>query len=123
MLLALLDLKFQNEPKSVFQAHPKTIKAAGAGLLVFALAVGIDFTFHSTHLSPTCSHLLSTTIMLCGSLSVASLASLLFPDTCRPLISHLPLAFAWQLAWAYPKVAGGSTRVSWSNSDKDIQSS
>ena len=86
VLLALLDLKFQNEHNSVFQAHPIIIKAAVANFLVFALAVGIDFTFHSSHLSPTCSNLLSTTIMFCGSLSVASLASLLFPDVCRPLI-------------------------------------
>ena len=86
VLLALLDLKFQNEPNFVFQAYPKTIKAAVASLLVFALKVKVDFTFHSCHLSPTCSYLLSTNIMLCGSLLVASLASLLFPNTCRPLI-------------------------------------
>ena len=86
VLLALLDLKFQNEPNFVFQAYPKTIKAAVASLLVFALKVEVDFTFHSSHLSPTCSYLLSTNIMLCGSLLVASLASLLFPNTCRPLI-------------------------------------
>ncbi|KAL6322433.1 hypothetical protein AAG906_008088 [Vitis piasezkii] len=86
VLLALLDLKFQNEPNSVFQAHPKTIKAAVASLLVFALAVGIDFTFHSSHLSRTCAAVLRTSIVCSGSLSLASLASLLFPDSWRPLI-------------------------------------
>ncbi|RVW18402.1 hypothetical protein CK203_116745 [Vitis vinifera] len=34
VLLALLDLKFQNEPNFVFQAYPKTIKAAVASLLI-----------------------------------------------------------------------------------------
>ena len=86
LLLDLINLKFQKEADSVFYAHPITIKVAITGLLVFALAFGIDFTFHSSHLSPTCAALLRTTMVFSGYLSLASLASLLFPDACRPLI-------------------------------------
>ena len=86
VLLVLIDFKFKNEPTSVFQAHPITIKVAVANLLAFALAFGIEFTFHPCYLSTTCAALLRTTILFCGFLSVASLASLLFPDAWRPLI-------------------------------------
>ena len=86
VLLVLIDFKFKNEPTSVFQAHPITIKVAVANLLVFALAFGVEFTFHPCYLSTTCAALLRTTILFCGSLSVASSSSLLFSDAWRPLI-------------------------------------
>ncbi|KAJ9680212.1 hypothetical protein PVL29_019500 [Vitis rotundifolia] len=86
VLLVLIDFKFKNEPTSVFQTHPITIKVAVANLLAFALAFGIEFTFHPCYLSTTCAALLRTTILFCGFLSVASLASLLFPDAWGPLI-------------------------------------
>ena len=86
VLLVLIDFEFKNEPTSVFQAHPITIKVAVANLLVFALAFGVEFTFHPCYLSTTCAALLRTTILFCGSLLVASLSSLLFSDAWRPLI-------------------------------------
>ena len=86
VLLVLIHFEFKNEPTSVFQAHPITIKVAVANLLVFALAFGVESTFHPSYLSTTCAALLRTTILFCGFLSVASLASLLFPDAWRPLI-------------------------------------
>ena len=86
VLINLIDLKFQKEVDSVFQAHPITTHVAIIGLLVFVLTSGIGFTFHSSHLSHTCAAVLRTTIVCSGSLSLASLASLLFPDSWRPLI-------------------------------------
>ena len=86
VLLVLIHFEFKNEPTSVFQAHPITIKVAVANLLVFALAFGVESTFHPSYLSTTCAALLRTTILFCGSLSVASLSSLLFSDAWRPLI-------------------------------------
>ncbi|KAJ9680211.1 hypothetical protein PVL29_019499 [Vitis rotundifolia] len=86
VLLVLIDFKFKNEPTSVFQTHPITIKVGVANLLAFALAFEIEFTFHPCYLSTTCAALLRTTILFCGSLSVASLSSLLFSDAWRPLI-------------------------------------
>ena len=67
VLLVLIDFKFKNEPTSVFQAHPITIKVAVANLLAFALAFGIEFTFHPCYLSTTCAALVRTTILFCGS--------------------------------------------------------
>ncbi|RVW63311.1 hypothetical protein CK203_058770 [Vitis vinifera] len=84
LLTNLINLKFQNESNSVFQVHPKTTLVAIAGLLVFALSFGIESTFHSFHLSPTCAAVLRTIMVFSGSLSLASLASLLFPDAWRP---------------------------------------
>ena len=86
VLLVLIHFEFKNEPTSVFQAHPITIKVAVANLLVFALAFGVESTFHPSYLSTTCAALLRTTILFCGSLLVASLSSLLFSDAWRPLI-------------------------------------
>ena len=84
LLTNLISLKFQNESNSVFQAHPMTTLVAIAGLLVFALLFGIEPTFHSFHLSPTCAAVLRTTMVFSGFLSLASFASLLFPDAWRP---------------------------------------
>ena len=57
-----------------------------ASLLVFVLTFEIELTFHSSHLSPTCVALLPTAMMFYGSLSLASLASVLLPDALRPLL-------------------------------------
>ncbi|XP_034709607.1 uncharacterized protein LOC117932461 isoform X1 [Vitis riparia] len=85
-LLDLIDLKFQKEANSVFEAHPITTMMAFATLLAFVLAFGIDFTFHSSHFSPICAALLRTAMMFSGSLLLASLASLLLPDALRPFL-------------------------------------
>ncbi|KAL6339294.1 hypothetical protein AAG906_028011 [Vitis piasezkii] len=53
------------------------------------LTFGTELTFHSSHLSPTCVALLRTAMMFYGSLSLASLASVLLPDALRPLLYAL----------------------------------
>ena len=85
-LLDLIDLKFQKEGNSVFEAHPATTMMAFATLLAFVLAFGIDFTFRSSQFSPICAALLRTAMMFSGSLLLASLASLLLPDALRPFL-------------------------------------
>ncbi|KAL6322765.1 hypothetical protein AAG906_018646 [Vitis piasezkii] len=79
LLINLTDLKFRKEADFVFQAHPINTKVAVLSLLAFVLAFGIELTFHTCHISPTCAALLHTTMVLFGSFSLASLASLLFP--------------------------------------------
>ncbi|RVW86595.1 hypothetical protein CK203_045618 [Vitis vinifera] len=86
VLIKLIDLKFQKEVDSVFEAHPITTMMFFASLLVFVLTFGIELTFHSSHLSPTCAALLRTAMMFSGSLSLTSLASVLLPDALRPLL-------------------------------------
>ena len=86
VLINLIDLKFQKEADSVFEAHPITIMMFFASLLAFVLAFGTELTFHSSLLSPTCAALLRTAMMFSGSLCLASLASVLLPDALRPLL-------------------------------------
>ncbi|KAJ9680163.1 hypothetical protein PVL29_019451 [Vitis rotundifolia] len=94
LLTSLINLKFQNQSNSVFQTHPMTTLVAISGLLVFALSFGIESTFHSFHLSPTCAAVLRTTMVFSGFLSLASFASLLFPAAWRPgiYVIYLPLS-------------------------------
>ncbi|KAJ9680193.1 hypothetical protein PVL29_019481 [Vitis rotundifolia] len=86
VLISLIDLKFQKEADSVFEAHPITTMMFFASLLAFVSAFGTELTFHSSHLSPTCAALLRTAMMFSGSLCLASLASVLLPDALRPLL-------------------------------------
>ncbi|XP_034708411.1 uncharacterized protein LOC117931545 isoform X2 [Vitis riparia] len=86
VLIKLIDLKFQKEADSVFEAHPITTMMFFASLLAFVLVFGTELTFHSSHLSPTCAALLRTAMMFSGSLSLASLASILLPDALRLLL-------------------------------------
>ena len=85
VLINLIDLKFQKVADSVFEAHPITTMMFFASLLAFVLAFGTELAFHS-HLSPTCAALLRTAMMFSGSLSLASLASVLLPDALRPIL-------------------------------------
>ncbi|RVX00780.1 hypothetical protein CK203_026463 [Vitis vinifera] len=86
LLINLTDLKFWKEADSVFQVHPINTKVVVLILLAFLLAFGIELTFHTCHLSPTCAALLHTTMVFSGSFSLASLASLLFPGALWPLL-------------------------------------
>ena len=86
LLINLTDLKFRKEADFVFQAHPINTKVAVLSLLAFVLAFGIELTFHTCHISPTCAALLHTTMVLFGSFSLASLASLLFPGAVWPFL-------------------------------------
>ncbi|RVW68335.1 hypothetical protein CK203_064539 [Vitis vinifera] len=80
---------FQKEAYSVFEAHPTTTKLVIASLLAFVLAFELVLIFHTCRLSPTCAALLRTTMVFFASLSLASLASLLFPDALRPYLCVL----------------------------------
>ena len=91
VLLDLVDLKFEKEAHSVFEAHPTTTKLGIASLLAFVLAFELMLIFHTCRLPTTCAALLSTTMVFSASLSLASLASLLFPDALRP---HLYVLYA-----------------------------
>ena len=87
----LINLKFQNQPNSAYQAHPMTTFVANGSLVLFSLLFGIQLTFRSFHFSPTYAAVLRTTMVFCGFLSLASFASLLFPDAWRPGIYFIYL--------------------------------
>lgn len=71
LLLQLIELKFQNESNSVFEAHPKPPR--WLELLYYYLPCQLELTSPST-------------LLLLLLLLLVSLASLLFPDEWRPLI-------------------------------------
>ena len=81
---------FQNKPNSAFQAHSITIKVAVASLLAFVLALGIDFTFHSSSAA-----LLCTRMVFSNSLShwLSCIRCMATPSLC-----HLCHALCWHLA-------------------------
>ena len=84
LLLDLIELKFQNESISAFEAHPITTKVAIAALQLFGLSFTLEEYF--AHLSPTPAALLRTSMVFSGSLLVASLVSILSSDEWRPVI-------------------------------------
>ncbi|KAJ9680170.1 hypothetical protein PVL29_019458 [Vitis rotundifolia] len=84
LLLDLIELKFQNESISAFEAHPIPTKVAIAALQLFALSFTLEKYF--AHLSPTPAALLRTSMVFSGSLLVASLVSILSSDEWRPVI-------------------------------------
>ncbi|RVW86581.1 hypothetical protein CK203_045606 [Vitis vinifera] len=78
LLLGLIELKFQNESISAFEAHPITTKVAIAALQIFGLSFTLEEYF--AHLSPIPAALLRTSMVFSGSLLVASLVSILSSD-------------------------------------------
>ena len=66
----------------MFHVHPITTMVTVSSLLAFVLAFGVEFTFQYS-----CGAALLRTIMVfSGSLSLASLVSLLFPDAIGPIL-------------------------------------
>ena len=86
VLIELINLKFQKEVEySVFHVHPITTMVTVSSLLAFVLAFGVEFTFQYS-----CGAALLRTIMVfSGSLSLASLVTLLFPDALGPILYHV----------------------------------
>ena len=84
LLLELIELKFQNESISAFEAQPIITKVAIAALQLFGLSFTLEEYF--AHLSPTPAALLRTSMVFSASLLVASLVSILSSDEWRPVI-------------------------------------
>lgn len=95
VIVNLIQLMYQKNDNSPFQTHPTTILVGVFSLLVCAFAYGVEMTF-TRGLSPTCTCIVLGLVKLFGSLSLASLTSLLFPNWVRPIVYFiyvvLPLA-------------------------------
>lgn len=95
VIVNLIQLMYQKNDYSPFQTHPITIFVGVLSLLVCAFAYGVELTF-TRGLSPTCTCIVRDLVRLFGSLSLASLTSLLFPNWVRPIVYFicvvLPLA-------------------------------
>ncbi|KAB1203420.1 hypothetical protein CJ030_MR8G000578 [Morella rubra] len=94
ILINFIELKFEGKPYSPFETHPITTMVAVTSLLVYCLAYGADLTFSpGQRPSSRCALVLRSLIGLFGSLSLASLASILFPASLQsvPYIVYISL--------------------------------
>ena len=79
VLLHLINLRFQKEADSVFQALPKTTKLTFAILIAFGWTCGIAM-WADDELYPAWAARIIIAMVFFACLFVASLASLVFPD-------------------------------------------
>ncbi|KAJ9694305.1 hypothetical protein PVL29_010015 [Vitis rotundifolia] len=81
VLASFLAVKYAGKVTSPFETHPKTMQFAIGSLLVYCLAYGAQQRFSAALHSPAYVNALCRCMELSGFLSVASLASLFFPDS------------------------------------------
>lgn len=82
ILVNFIDVKFQGKFISPFDTHPLSTMVAILSLLAYCLAYGVEQTFSSS----TSAHIFRGLMTFSGSLSLASLASILLPDCFRLIL-------------------------------------
>lgn len=95
VLINLIQLKYQGNQTSPFATHPKSTGFAVVSLLLYCLAHDAEARAISSVPSrprPTYSWIPARAMAVFGSLSMASLASILFPDSLGPMLCLLWLA-------------------------------
>ncbi|EEF47630.1 conserved hypothetical protein [Ricinus communis] len=114
VLLDFIEIKCQGSSKSPFETHPVTTQFAIASLLAYSIAYGIELAFPS--------RLSQAIMMIIGSCSLASLASLLLPDAARPvpyvLYTSLLVGELYGVAtklcrWIHPRLVLNTTSSFW----------
>ncbi|KAL2242410.1 UNVERIFIED_CONTAM: hypothetical protein Sindi_0359000 [Sesamum indicum] len=106
VLLAFLQLKYQGNQENSFATHPKTTGLAVSAFLLYYLAYRVQLRPWAFRFSPACVGVLRHCMEGFVDLSMASMASLLFPDSIRPFLYVL---FLWLpagelLYWLYRKL-------------------
>ncbi|KAF7138416.1 hypothetical protein RHSIM_Rhsim07G0111400 [Rhododendron simsii] len=105
VLLSLLQIKYQGNKISPFETHPISMEISVASLLFYCLG------YHAKSRWPTYALVVSRGMVVFGSLSVVSLASILFPDSFGPVLYALFVLFsATELVklfkWVHRKIMG-----------------
>ncbi|KAF7139433.1 hypothetical protein RHSIM_Rhsim07G0111900 [Rhododendron simsii] len=105
VLLSLLQIKYQGNQISPFETHPISMVIFVASLLLYC------FGYHAKSRWPTYALVISHGMVAFGSLSVVSLASILFPNSFRPVLYFLyVLVTAAELLkllkWVHRKIVG-----------------
>lgn len=92
LLLNFLLLKYQNQDKTPFETHPKSIYCAITNFLAYSILHDIEKRF-SPQRRRSCTYVVvhDYTMLLMGSLRVASLGSILLPDSACPVLYLLCL--------------------------------
>ena len=107
-LLFSIDLMYRGKNESMFEAHPIISKVAVGSLLAYGFTYGVEFSFINCLLLAGACFVRSSMIYF-GSLSVASLVSVLYPNSAAVLYTICTLL---------PFVAHGLLRRLWSKQVK-----
>ncbi|GLT95542.1 hypothetical protein SLE2022_132190 [Rubroshorea leprosula] len=81
-LIDLIEVKYQAKKHSPFETHPASTMVAVTGLLVYCFAYGAELAFPSS-IYANAFHVSMTVF---GSISVASLASILLPESTQLIV-------------------------------------
>ncbi|KAI8546619.1 hypothetical protein RHMOL_Rhmol07G0133200 [Rhododendron molle] len=103
VLLSLLQIKYQGNQISPFETHPISMVIFVASLLLYCLG------YHAKVRWPTYALVVSRGMVVFGSLSVVSLATILFPDSLGPVLYMLYVLFTAAellklLKWVHRKI-------------------
>uniref|UniRef100_A0A6N2JZS7 Uncharacterized protein n=1 Tax=Salix viminalis TaxID=40686 RepID=A0A6N2JZS7_SALVM len=101
VLLCFLQLMYQGKDYSPFDTHPITMWIALTCVLAYCVIYGVEKSCTKYFQSPVYASAVRGGAMLFGSLSVASLASILFPDCMQPILYLLCTLFSlWELLYS-----------------------
>ncbi|KAK6783082.1 hypothetical protein RDI58_020878 [Solanum bulbocastanum] len=107
ILLNFLQLKYQgNNNTDPFTTHPKTMRVSVTSLLLYCLIYAIKLKFSRHYVYRKFSDLVHHVMVFFSSLSLASTASVLFPDSVSPLLYFLCflLSGGEMLLWIFEKI-------------------
>ncbi|KAL2559500.1 Uncharacterized protein Fot_04239 [Forsythia ovata] len=113
LLVALLELKSQrkNQNENPFDTHPGTMRIAFTSIFLYYLAYHFHLRFSSRMIffstkSRAISDAAHHFMLWFGNLAVASLVSIFFPDSIRPVLyaSSVLLSAAEFLQWGYRRI-------------------
>ncbi|KAK6783083.1 hypothetical protein RDI58_020879 [Solanum bulbocastanum] len=107
VLLNFLQLKYQGNNKTdPFSTHPKTMRVSVTSLLLYCLIYAIKLKFSRHYKYRKFSDLVHHVMVFFSSLSLASTASILFPDSVSPLLYFLCflLSGGEMLLWIFEKI-------------------
>lgn len=120
VILSFLTLKYAGQDTSPFQTHPKTMRFSIGCLLLYCLACGAQLRFSSPlHQPPTYANACGRCMEWFGSMLLASLASIFFPDSvqwvffmfyailCMGDLLYTLLQMLWRWIHPTPTVAAG----------------
>nr|GLL43067.1 hypothetical protein A4A49_63750 [Ipomoea trifida] len=106
-ILNFLQLKYQGtDQPDPFQTHPRTMLVAVSSLLIFCFIYGLNQRFSSHSLYRSCEDIVCIATVFFPLLSLLSTASVLFPDSVRPVLYVLCVLISAGecLQWIFQKI-------------------
>ncbi|KAJ6912498.1 hypothetical protein NC651_015035 [Populus alba x Populus x berolinensis] len=101
VLLCFLEFMYQGKDYSPFDTHPITMWIGLTCVIAYCVVYGVEISCVKYFKSPVYASAARGGAMLFGSLSVASLASILFPDCMQPILYLLCTLFSlWELLYS-----------------------